>query len=374
MIYLDYCATTPVNREVLDSFNRVCLDYIGNPNSMHKLGVMVKDLINSATEQIASLLGVLSSEIIYTSGASEANNMAIKGIALKYQNRGKHIIVSSLEHSSVIGPISYLESLGFEIDFAPLLPSGVVDVKALFDMIRSDTILVSIGSVNSEVGLVNPITTIGKMLRNFPKCFFHCDMTQSIGKLDIPLTDIDLVSISGHKIFGLKGIGVLLKKSKILLEPLIHGGKSTTSFRSGTPAAALIVSFAKALRLSLADLDQKFLDVLKLNKMLREGLLKYDDVFINSSLDCLPYILNISVPRIKPETFQHALEAYDVYISTQTACSLTSAVSKAVYAVTHDNKRANSSLRISLSHLTTEAEITSFLTIFDKCYNSLRLK
>ena len=249
MIYLDYSATTPVDKSVLESFNKATLDYPGNPNSIHALGVKSNELVNAATKQISKILGVLPSEIIYTSGSSESNNTAIKGICEKYQNRGKHIITTKYEHSSIYGPISYLQRHGFEVDFVETDSYGRVDIESLKSLLRDDTILVSITSVNSEIGIINPIEEIGKLLKDYPKVFFHVDMTQSIGKYKIDLENVDLASASAHKIFGIKGIGLLIKKEKILLEPLIHGGKSTTVYRSGTPAVALIVSLAKALRL-----------------------------------------------------------------------------------------------------------------------------
>ncbi len=374
MIYLDYSATTPVNKDVLESFNKACLNYPGNPNSLHKLGVDAKKLIDDATRQIANLLNVKEKEIIYTSGSSEANNTAIKGVALKYQNRGKHIITTSLEHSSVIGPLNFLEQNGFDVDFVPLKENGTVDLDSLKSLIREDTILVSICSVNSEVGIINPILEIGEILKEYPKCLFHVDMTQSIGKINIPLDNIDLVSFSGHKIYGLKGIGVLIKKENVNIEPLIHGGKSTTAFRSGTPAGPLIVSISKALRLAFENIDDKYNYVKKLNQRLKDDLKQYKDVYINSNDNCLPHVLNISVIGIKPETFQHALEQDEIYISTQTACSKIGKPSLAVLSVTNDELRASSSLRISLSHLTKDSEIEQFLKSFSKCYNHLKLK
>ena len=374
MIYLDYSATTPVNKKVLESFNNVCLNYIGNPNSLHKLGVESKELIDASTKQIKELLNLKDKEIIYTSGSSEANNLAIKGIAYKYQNRGKHIITTELEHSSVISPFSFLANEGFDIDFVSLKEDGTVDIEALESLIRDDTILVSICSVNSEVGIINDIDNIGKMLKKYPKCFFHVDMTQSIGKINIPVDNVDLFSFSAHKFFGIKGIGALIKKENIVLEPIIHGGKSTTIYRSGTPAVALIVSLAKALRLALESLDTKYEYVLKLNQKLREKLANNPNVSINSTEKSLAYILNISVLNIKPETFQHALEQHDIYISTQTACSSKGNPSKAVFAITKDKQKALTSLRISLSYLTKEEEIDDFLIAFNECYRSLSLK
>lgn len=377
MVYLDYSATTPVNKAVLETFNKVSLDFIGNPNSLHKLGTQSKDLIDKATEQIADLLGIKSNEIIYTSGSSESNNLAIKGIALKYQNRGKKIITTELEHSSIYGPLSYLQKLNFEVIFAPLDEFGRVDIEKLEDLIDDDVILVTISAVNSELGLLQPIEQIGQMLKKYPKCFFHTDMTQCIGKYIITdhfFDNIDLASFSAHKIYGLKGIGCLIKKESINLEPLIHGGKSTTVYRSGTPAIALIASISKALRIVLDDEIEKYNYVSSLNNEIKKYLKQYSDVVINSNEYCIPHILNLSVIGIKPETMLHALEEYDIYISTQSACSSNNAKSKAVFALTKDDVRASSSIRISLSYLTTKEEIEKFFIAFDKCYKSLKLK
>ena len=373
MIYLDYSATTPVNKDVLDTFNKCCLDFIGNPNSLHKLGVNSKNLIDNATKQIASILNVKEEEIIYTSGASESNNMAIKGICLKYQNRGKHIITTNLEHSSIYGPISYLRKQGFTVDFVSLDENGLVYIENLKSLIKDDTILVSIASVNSEIGIRQNIEEIGLFLKNYPKCFFHVDMTQSIGKIKIPLDNVDLMSFSAHKFYGIKGIGILYKKEKIDIEPLIHGGKSTTIYRSGTPMLPLIVSTSKALRLVYEDLDKKYDHVLNLNKYLKEKLSNYKNDYINSNDKCVPFVLNISVVGIKPETMLHALEEKDIYISTQSACS-TGNKSLAVYSLTNSDERALSSIRISLSYLTTKEEMNLFLEAFDECYNKLMLR
>jgi len=371
MIYLDYSATTPVNKDVLESFNKVCLNYIGNPNSLHKLGVEANNIINDATNQIAKLLNIKPSEIIYTSGSSESNNLAIKGIALKYKNRGNHIITTSLEHSSINGPLNYLKNNGYEVDFVKLDKNGQVDLDHLKELIKDTTILVSINSVNSEIGLTQPIEEIGKILKEYPKIFFHVDMTQSIGKINIPLDNVDLMSFSAHKIYGLKGIGCLIKKEKINLEPLIHGGKSTTIYRSGTPAVGLICSISKALRLSLDNLQEKYKHVKELNNYLKEKLQKYENVYINSNEISVPFVLNISVIGIKPETLLHALEEDEIYISTQSACSSNTTVSKAVLNLTKDEKRASSSVRVSISHLTTKEEIDKLLISFDKIYERL---
>ena len=371
MIYLDYSATTPVNKEVLASFSKAAIEYPGNPNSLHKLGLESNKLIEASTKQIAKILGVKENEIIYTSGSSESNNLAIKGIADKYKNRGKHIITTNFEHSSIYGPISYLQKDGFDVDFVKTLDNGLVDLEDLERLIRDDTILVTICSVNSEIGVRQPIEEIKKIVKKHEKCFLHVDMTQSIGKEKISFDDIDLVSFSAHKFYGLKGIGCLIKKEKIALEPIIHGGKSTTIYRSGTPCLPLIVSLAKALRLAYENFDAKYEHVKELNSYLKEKLSHYDLVRINSNDYCIPHILNISVLHVKPETMQHAIEEYDIYISTKTACSSKENISRAVLALTNDKERAASSVRISLSYLTTKEECEEFLKAFDKCYKEL---
>lgn len=371
MVYLDYSATTPVNEEVLNSYVESSLKYIGNSNSLHRLGVESKNMIEKATLQLSKLLNVKEDEIIYTSGSSESNNLAIKGIAFMYQNRGKHIITTELEHSSIYGPLNYLMDNGFEVSFVELNEDGTVNLEHLKKLMREDTILVSINAVNSELGIIQPIDKIGKFLKKYPKCYFHVDMTQLIGKKNFSCENVDLFSFSAHKFYGLKGIGVLVKKEKIELEPIVHGGKSTTKYRSGTPALPLIVSISKALRLATNNLGDKYQQVEKWNHLLRERLSSYEKVRINSPENALPHILNISVLGVKPETLLHALENHDIFISTQSACSSSHAESKAVYAVTHSKECAQSSIRISLSHLTTEEEIEQFLQAFDEEYQKL---
>lgn len=369
MIYLDYSATTPVNEDVIKTYSKVCQEFIGNPNSLHRLGVEAKKLIDASTLQIANILGVKASEVIYTSGSSEANNMAIKGVCSRYNNRGKHIITTELEHSSIIAPLAYLQKQGFEVDFVKLDENGLVDLGDLERLMRDDTLLVTISSVNSEVGVRQDLRAISKVVRKNSKTIFHSDVTQSIGKEKVDFSLLDLASISGQKFYGMKGIGCLIKRESLIIDALIHGGKSTTIFRSGTPATPLIASLAKALRLAYEDFQLKFEHVLTINKYLVTKLEKLD-VFINSNEYCLPHIVNISLKNIKSEVMLHALEEVDIYVSTQTACS-TGDYSKAVYAVTKDKERASRSLRVSLSHLTTKEEIDEFVLQLDKCIKKL---
>ena len=369
MTYLDYSATTPVNDEVLNTFNFVTKKYMGNSNSLHKLGVEAKNVINASTLQIAKLLNIKENEIIYTSGASEANNTVIKGIAYEYKNRGRRIISTRLEHSSIYGPLKQLELEGFKVDYVKT-NNGIVDLNDLEKLMDDDVILVSICTVNSETGLLEPIDEIGKLLKKYPKCFFHTDMTQALGKVKIDLKNVDLASFSAHKIYGLDGIGLLYKKENIHISPLISGGKSTTIYRSGTPCVGLIASLSKAIRLSLESLDKRYEYVSNLNNILKKELSKLD-ITINSNEFCIPHILNISINPVKPETMLHALEAFDIYISTKTACS-TSLESTSVFELTHDQILSRYSLRISLSYLTKMEEINYFIEKFSECLNELR--
>ena len=239
---------------------------------------------------------------------------------------------------------------------------------------RDDTILVSISYVDSELGVVQPINEISKIVKKNPKTFFHVDCTQAVGKVNVDLSNIDLASISAHKIYGLKGVALLIKKENIVIEPLIHGGKSTTVYRSGTPALPLYASMMKALELIIPNIDENNKYISKLNKKIIDKLSKYENVYINSTDKSVVNIINISIKGIKPETFLHALEEYEIYVSTKSACSSADTMSNSVYAVTKDKERASNTIRISLSYLTTEEEIDKFLEIFDKCYNHLLLK
>ncbi|MBR3363044.1 MAG: cysteine desulfurase [Bacilli bacterium] len=369
MTYLDYSATTPIDEEVLDTFVKAS-KYIGNPNSLHSLGIEAKELIDASTKQIAKILGVKTEEIIYTSGASESNNTVIKGIE-KY--KGKKILTTPLEHSSINAPLSYLSDKGYEIEMIPL-NNGIVEPTTLKKCITDDTVLITIGAVNSETGIRQPIEEIGKMLKKeYPNILFHTDVTQGIGKIKIDLTNVDMASFAAHKFFGIKGIGGLIKKENIKLTPLIHGGKSTTIYRSGTPTTQLIASMAKALRLAYENIDSDIKHITKLNNKIKENLKKYDDVYINSTKDSIPHILNISIVGIKPETMLHALEKDNIYISTQSACA-TGDISLPIMSITNDKKRASSSIRISISRKTTEEEINIFLKSFDKNYRKLKMK
>lgn len=371
MIYLDYSATTPVSYDVLDSYNKATRDYMGNANSIHALGVKSKVLLNSAIKQICELFNIQENELIITSGATESNNMALKGVALAYQNRGKHIIVSKLEHPSIYRICDFLESQGFEISYVNNDEDGLIDFEDLRKKIKDETILVSICAVNSEVGIRQPLKTIRQVIKKEnPNTLFHSDITQAIGKIPVSLHDVDMASMSAHKIFGPKGIGFLYKNSKVNIVPLIHGSGKFNDLRNGTPPLPLIVAMSKACRIALKDLESKEIKVKKLNERICLELEKYDGILINKTKYSIPHILNISFKNIRPETFIHAMEDDEIYLSTNTACS-SGDLSTSVMALYGDKKRAMSTIRISLSYVTTNEEITKFLNIFKLRYNQL---
>ena len=373
MIYLDNSATTMVDDRVLETFNKVCKNYPGNSNSLHSLGIKSKELEEYATEKISNLLGVKPSEIIYTSGASESNNTVLKGVASKYKNRGNHIITTPLEHSSILETCKYLENKGFIIDYVKIKDNGLIDIEDLERILTDNTILVSVAYVDSELGIRQDIDTISKIVKKHPKCYFHVDATQAIGKIKVDPTSIDFISMSAHKIFGLKGIGLLIKKDNIVIDNLIHGGKSTTIYRSGTPALPLICSLMKALELVIPNIDKNYEYVSSLSRKIKDNLKKYDNIHINSTENSIPYIINFSVIGVKPETFIHTMEEEDIYLSTKSACS-TSDISLSVDSIYHNREISMSSIRISLSYKNTEEEIDKFIKAFDKIYNKLVFK
>ena len=371
MIYLDYSANTPVDARVLEQFCAVERRCIGNANSHHQAGSAAKAEIDAATIKIASLLGVQPAEIIYTSGASEANNFALKGLARLSRHTGRHIISTPLEHSSVSGTLTALQEQGYEIDLLDVKQDGTVDLEHLKDLLRPDTICVSVTLVDSELGVVQPVQEIAAILKAYPHCHLHVDATQAVGKIPVSFEGVDTMSLTAHKFYGLNGIGMLVKRRNLALEPLIHGGESTTIYRSGTPTVALASSLACALDLAVTDLPGRVDHVAKLNAELRAALSTYSLVRINSPEHAIPHVLNLSVQNVKGTVFQRELDAKGVCVSVKSACSSDGLPSRAVFAVSRDRRNALSSWRISLSHLTTEEEIKAFLQAFDVCCHEL---
>ncbi len=365
MIYLDYVSTTPLNDEVNKMYQSLLNDYFANADSLYSLGLQTSSLMEKSRSLTAELLNVKQSEIFFTSGATESNNTAIKGCAFQYQNRGKHIITSAIEHSSVYNTCVQLRDVfGFDVDFISVLANGQVNLNELSKKIRPDTILVSIMYVNNEVGSINPIDKIRDIIKVMnPKTKFHVDMVQAMGKIPIDLSIVDMASFSAHKIYGLKGSGVLYKKESMSLVPLVCGGQQESGIRGGTSNTATHTLFAKTLRLVLENQEQHYRYVSTLNHYVREALSQESEVVINTPMEnSSPYILNFSCVGYKPEVILHALESHDCYVSTKSTCSShQNDVSKTLAAMNLSDDVAKSAIRISFSHLTTKEDIDKFI-------------
>lgn len=364
MIYLDYAANTPSRLEVLDSYIKATNDYIANPNSSHKEGVRARNTITECSDSISKYFNCSSDSIIYTSGASESNNLVIKGVSLYKQNSGKHIIISSIEHSSIVAPCNYLTDLGFEVSVISINKDGLINLDELRSCLRNDTILVSITSVDSELGTRQPIEEIANILNEYPNCVFHTDATQAIGKTKIDFSNVDFVTFAPHKFGGLNGMGVLVNRNNLKLIPLIHGGKSTTIYRSGTPVVSNAVSTKVTLELVMNEYNDtnKYLD--KLNKYLIKELSSLDYVHINSTNNSILSTINFSLINIDSHLVVSKLSDMDIYLSTTSACSLDSTPSKSVYAITGDINLSKNSIRISISKNTTMDELEIFINKF----------
>ena len=365
MIYVDYASTTPTSEEVLKSYNQLLNRYYANSESLHSLGVEVYQTMEKSRQQTASLLNVKPNEVIFTSGASEANSMAIKGICFQYQTKGKHVITSKIEHSSVINAFKQLEEVfGFEVTYLDVDANGVIDMDQLRNSLRNDTILCSIMYVNNEVGSIQPIDEIKKLVRKYPNCFLHVDCVQALGKLSIDLQDIDLATMSAHKIYGLKGSGILVKKQHISLVPLINGGQQEMGLRGGTANACTHIMFAKTLRLALEQRESRYGYVKKLNDYLRKELSRIDGVVINSADNASPYILSFSCLRLPSEVHMNALNEKGIYVSAQSTCgSKSHEYSYVLQAMGIKNERLHGVIRLSLSHLNTMDEMHTIVEV-----------
>ena len=363
MVYLDHAAGSFVYESVKKEYIK-CLDNYANPNSVHERGLQNKEIIDAKTKEIANMLGVTSDSIIYTSGATESNNLAIFGVAYRYKNYGKHIIISSIEHTSITAPVTKLQQEGFSVSVLNVV-NGHIDINELKSLIRDDTILVSITALDSEVGCIINIDEVSECLKGYEHIFMHVDASQKFGKLKVNLNNFDLVTINPHKFHGLLGIGLLIKSERVFLEPMILGGKSVTVYRSGTPDVAMVSSTCTAIKEALTSMEENT----RLVTVLRERLINYlkdnPKVIINSPKDGSPYILNFSVLSTNSEQLVKLLSDREIYVSHKTSCCPVKTPSKIVYAITHNKALSLSSIRVSFSEVTTIEEIDLF-------YNTLK--
>ena len=366
IIYFDHAATTSPNQEVVSLYTEVSTKYFANSSSAHKLGLDNARLLKKAREDILRSLKAPNHQVIFTSGATEANNLALKGYMERYSNRGKHLIISSIEHPSILNTANHLAKLGYDVTILPVRGDGKVHLEDLKKEIREDTILVSIMAVNNETGIIQPIDEIAKFIKQFPTIAFHVDAVQGVGKIEIPYQDIDLVTISMHKIGGLKGSGILLKKKNIELSPLLDGGGQEEGYRSGTNDLSLAVTTAVALKEAVSNIGSKKAYI----SSIVEPLFKYfedhkDEVVINSTREN-PFTINISLLKKKASVFAEFLSNNNIMISTHSACSSKLDIgSPTLTAMGKNAVITKNAMRLSFAPTNTKEEIDRFIEVFD---------
>jgi cysteine desulfurase len=377
-IYLDHHATTPVDPRVLTAMLPYFTEHFGNPTSTtHQYGWAADAAVTTARETIAAAIGASPEEIVFTSGATEANNLALKGIAEAYFAKGQHIITLQTEHNAVLDPCQYLESLGFTITYLPVNPDGLVDLDRLTNAIRTDTILVSIMAANNEIGVLQSLAEIGKICRA-REVLFHTDAAQSIGKipLDVDLLNIDLMSMTAHKVYGPKGIGALYvrrRNPRVKISPQLHGGGHERGMRSGTLYPPQIVGFAKAIEIALADIDLNTSKSIELRDRLWSQLSQIDGIYLNGHpTQRLAGNLNISVAGVDGNALLLALRPI-VALSSGAACSSAKiAPSHVLQAIGRSQSLAYAALRFGIGHNNTVEQIDRVATATIETIQSLR--
>ena len=360
--YFDNSATTRCSDAAVALMQKVLLEDYGNPSSLHMKGVVAEKYIKAATEQIARTLKVAEKEIVFTSGGTESNNLALIGVALANQRAGKNIITTAIEHASVYNPLIFLEEQGFEVTYLPVDAKGVVSLEALAEALREDTILVSMMHVNNEIGTIEPIEEAAKLIHEKnPKTLVHVDAIQSFGKLRIypKRMGIDLLSVSGHKIHGPKGVGFLYVKDKTKIKPIIHGGGQQKNMRSGTENVAGIAGLGVAVEKLYDNFDEKIERLYELREYLAAGMQALEGTTVNGAKgrNSAPHIVSVSFAGIRAEVLLHALEERGIYVSTGSACSSNHpAISGTLKAIGVKPELLDSTVRFSLSVESTRTE------------------
>ncbi len=377
IIYFDNASTTKVDPIVLECFNKAHQDYFANPSSIHRIGQEANHVLSRCKEDTLRLLNLNEHQIIYLSGATEANNLAIKGAAFRYKNRGHHLITTTYEHPSVLEAFKQLEKeFGFEVTYLNPNKDGIIEINELENAIRKDTILVSIMAVNNEIGAINPIEQIANLLTKYPKVLFHVDACQAIGKLDraINFSKVDLVTVSAHKIHGMVGFGALLKKKNLELLPILSGGGQEYDLRSGTNDLPSALAFKKTLELALTNQKERYEYVAKLADKLFKYLSAHEDLFeLNLPNPVNPYIINFSSLTKKGSVIVEALSNQGIMVSSVSAChSSKEKKSYVVEALGKSDKVSNNTIRVSLDYTNTIEEMDYFLSKLDKIVGEIR--
>ena len=360
-IYLDYAATTPVDKRVAEKMIPYLTELFGNPaSSSHSFGWVAEEAVETARKNIADLINADSKEIVFTSGATESNNLAIKGAAHFYQSKGKHLITVKTEHKAVLDTMRELERQGFEVTYLGVQENGLIELEELKAAIRPDTILISVMWVNNEIGVIQNIPEIGKICREH-KIIFHVDAAQACGKtpIDVEAANVDLLSMSAHKIYGPKGIGALYvrRKPRVRLEAQMHGGGHERGFRSGTLPTHQIVGMGEAFRLAKLELEQDTAHALKLRQIFLDGIKDIEEVYINGDLENrVATNLNVSFNFVEGESLIMAVK--ELAVSSGSACTSASLEpSYVLRALGRNDELAHSSLRITFGRMTTEDEV-----------------
>lgn len=361
--YFDNSATTRAYPEVVEVMSKIMLEDYGNPSSMHNKGMDAEVYIRRSRETIAKTLKVDDRCILFTSGGTESDNMALIGAASANKRAGMHIITTRIEHPAILDTCKYLEGLGYEITYLNVDHNGLIDLKELEDAIRPDTIIVSIMHTNNEIGSVMPIADAGRIIKaKNPNTLFHVDAVQGYGKWRIypKKMNIDMLSVSGHKIHGPKGIGFLYIGEKVKIHPIIHGGGQQKNLRSGTENVPAIAGLAKAAELIYKDFEQDIEHLYSMKDRLIEGLSQIEDVKINglTTHESAPHIVSLSVGQIRSEVLLHALEDKGIYVSAGSACASNKpAISETLKAIRVEQRFLDSTIRFSLSPMNTDEEI-----------------
>ena len=377
IIYLDNASTTKLDPVVKETFSSALDKYYANPSSIHKLGQEANYLLNKTKDEILTLLKCNDHQVIFTSGATESNNLAIKGVCLRYKNRGNHIVTSIYEHPSVLEAFKQLEKeFGFEVTYLYPNSDGIISVENVKKALKKETIFVSIMAVNNEIGSVNPIEEIADLLKDYPKVIFHSDAAQLIGKTNknINFNKIDLLTISAHKMHGLVSSGALIKRKKIELFPLASGGGQEYNFRSGTNDLASALAFKKTLELALSTSKERYLHVEGLANRLISYLKSNPDLYeLNLPKEINPYIINFSSIKKKGSVVVEALSNAGIMVSSISACH--SSKEKGSYVVASLGKSeliSNNTVRVSLDYLNTNEDIDTFVSTLDKIIKDIR--
>ncbi|MEM5790483.1 MAG: cysteine desulfurase NifS [Candidatus Aenigmatarchaeota archaeon] len=374
-VYMDYAATTPVDPRVLKAMLPYFSKKFGNTMSLYSIGREAKKALEDSREKIASLINANPSEIIFTGSATESNNLAIKGVAFANKERGKHIIISSIEHHCVLNSVEWLKKQGFEVSYLKVDKFGLIDLNELESLIRKDTILVSVMHANNEIGTIEPIKEIGKICSEHG-IYFHTDAAQSFGKIliDVEKFNVDLLTASSHKIYGPKGVGCLFIREGVKIEPLLHGGGHEFGLRSSTVNVAGIVGFAEAVEIARKEMKKESNRLNKLRKKLEKGVLKIEKSHLNGHPEKrLPNISNFWFDFIEGEALIMYLDQKGISASTGSACSSESLEpSHVLLAIGLKPHQAHGSLRLSIGRFTKEKEIDYVLKVLPKVVEKLR--